>query len=442
MTILIRNALYVSSERVQKGDVFIQDGVIKEIGPALNVEADEVIDAEGLHLLPGVIDAHVHFREPGMEWKENLESGSKAAAAGGVTTILDMPNTIPLTIDQGSLEDKKRRALMKSLVNFNFYIGATHENLEELSLVKNICGIKIFMGSSTGSLLVDQPHDLEKIFAQGNKLIAVHAEKQEIIEKSKQELGSSQLQPEDHMRLRPPLAALEAIKMAVALAKKYQRRLHILHVTSKEEVEYLEEHKQEGLITAEVTPQHMFLFGPEVYREHGVFAQVNPPIREREHAEALWRGLKSGVIDFVATDHAPHTLEEKQQEFGKAPSGMPGIETLLPLFLDKVNKGACTLSEVVKWLCEKPALSFGMQNKGFIRQGYDADLVLVDMNTTRVVVNEALHTLCQWSLFNGWHLKGVPVVTLVNGRIIYRDGAFLNGARGKEVIISPPWEKD
>lgn len=439
-SILIRNAFYVSSKEIQQGDVFIKNGKIKEIGVSLNYNAQEVIDAEGLFLLPGVIDAHVHFREPGMEWKENIETGSKAAVSGGVTSILDMPNTIPMTIDKSTLADKKRRAAMKSLANYNFFIGATQDNQEELAIADNVCGIKIFMGSSTGSLLVDRFEDWERIFAHGKKLIAVHAESQDIILQQKKLYSQENAGFELHMLLRPPNAALEATKSAVRLAQKYQRRLHILHVSTQEEVEYLKILPKDGLITGEVCPQHLFLSGPDIYQRSGGFAQVNPPIREERHGKALWEALKTGVVDFMASDHAPHTINEKKQPFGKAPSGIPGTETLLPLLLNRVSQGHCSLQDVVKWLCEKPAEAYGMVDKGYIRNQYDADLVLVDMKKIRKVENDKQYTLAQWSLFDGWEITGWPLLTIVNGNIVFREGDFITTEKGKEIKIAPPWE--
>ncbi len=438
-SLLIRGAEVVSPAGVARADVLIEGGKISRVGDLPALQADEILDARGLTLLPGVIDPQVHFREPGNTHKEDLESGSRAAAAGGVTAFLDMPNTNPPAVTAQAIRDKIALAETKCHVDFGFFVGATPDNLEELLAAKEACGIKIFMGASTGSLLVHRREDLERIFASGRKLIAVHAEDDETIRANKAAFGDSATLF-DHPRIRSAEAALMATQLAVELSKKNQRRLHVLHLTTEEEVRFLEKEKIPGLISAEVCPQHFLLQFPEDYERLGTLAQMNPPIREARHGKALWRGLQEGVIDCTATDHAPHTLEEKAKGYPQAPAGMPGVETLLPVMLNRVNQGLCSLPDLARWMCEGPARLYGMVGKGKIEPGYDADLVLVDMKAERTVHNGQLQTKVNWSPYDGRTLKGWPVMTLVRGKFVYRDGKFNEPGWGRPIRFDAPWE--
>lgn len=369
-----------------------------------------------------------------MEWKEDLHTGTKAAVSGGVTSFLEMPNTQPPTTTAEALAHKKHLASQKALAHYGFFIGAASDNLCQLKNIPDIPGIKVFMGSSTGNLLLSDPKQLEELFSTAQKLLVVHAEDDREIQENKKSL-SSEKGVYNHPFIRSPKAALNAVKKAVSLANRYQKRIHLCHITSLEEVEFLLTAKN-PLISCEVTPQHLFLSSPEVYDRFKCFAQVNPPIRDLSHAKALWKGLKNGLIDLIATDHAPHSLEEKSKPYGEAPSGAPGVELSLPLFLDQVNKGHCTLKEVVRWMCERPAKIFQIKNKGFIRPGMDADLVLVDLNRSKPVQNRDLHTKCRWSLFDGMTLKGWPVMTLIDGHVTYREGTFFEDYKGRELLFS------
>ena len=438
-TLLIKNGTLVSSQKIWGADIYIRDGKIERVGESLPLGADEVIDAKGLHVLPGVLDPQVHFREPGLTWKEDLHTGSMAAAAGGVTSFFDMPNNDPAITTRELMQSKKALAEAKSLVNYNFFIGATPDNLEEINGVSNVCGIKIFMGSSTGNLLVEREEDLERIFANGSRLIAVHAEDNAVIDANKKNFSGT---PgfTDHPKIRNELAALTATKRAVSLALKHRRRLHILHLTTQEEVEFLYAFKDHPLISSEVCPQHLLLHAPEIYERLGALAQMNPPLREKRHGMALWKGLKDGVIKCMATDHAPHTLEEKALPYGKAPSGMPGVQTLLPLMLDQAAKGQCSLQDVVRWTSENTMACFGVQNKGRLEAGYDADIVLVDLKEEREVRSEQMFTKCGWTPYEGMRLRGWPKITLVLGRTVYREGIINDSVNGSEIEIQAPWE--
>lgn len=437
---MIKNSTAILPTGPAAVDVLVSDGLIREIGASLSAPGAEILDAKGLTLIPGAIDPQVHFREPGMEWKEDLASGSRAAAAGGVTGFLEMPNTQPPTTTAALMAAKKELAARKCLVNYNFFIGATPEALPDLDETPNVCGIKIFMGASTGSLLVDKQEDLERIFSRGRRLIAVHAEDEALIRENKARYGAA-ARPEDHGLIRSPEVALRATQRAVELCRKYHRRLHILHMTTQEEAEFLAGIKAGLPLSAEVCPQHFLLPAPDCYERLGTYAQMNPPLRERRHGEALWRALKAGVIDCIATDHAPHTREEKDKGFPHAPSGMPGVETSLPLMLDRVNQGLCTLPEVVRWMCENPARLYGLKGKGRIEPGYDADLVLVDMAREKVIEDGKLQTKVNWSPYAGWKVKGWPLMTFVNGHLVFAEGEFFADRMGREMAIDAPWEK-
>ena len=333
------------------------------------------------------------------------------------------------------MAEKKQLAAEKSVVNYGFFIGATPDNLEELNAVENVCGIKIFMGASTGDLLVDDPNTLESIFANGTKLIAVHAEDESILQENRRLMkGIDDVRI--HSRIRDESAALSATKLAVRLSIKYLRRLHILHLTTEEECDFLRTLPREHHISTEVCPQHLVLTSPECYEHLGTKAQMNPPIRSKRHTVALWQALKDGIIDCIATDHAPHTLAEKKQPYGMSPSGMPGVETSLALMLDRVNRDLCTLPEVVYWMSESPAKLYKMHGKGRIEVGQDADLALIDMSLKKKVTNGKLHTRVNWSPFDGMEMQGWPVRTIVNGQTVFLNGEVNESVRGKEICFA------
>jgi dihydroorotase len=431
--ILIRNAnVLLPDGSLQKSDISLSGGLIEQVGVQSESAADVVVEAEGLTLLPGVIDPQVHFREPGLEHKEDLSTASRACARGGVTSFLEMPNTNPLTTTQAALDDKLDRAAQKSLVNYGFFIGATAENLPDLRNATPACGIKIFMGSAHGALLVDHEAALEPIFAEGSRLIAVHAEDQARILQRRQEFAG-ETNPAIHSVIQDNQAALNATQLALKLSKKYQRRLHILHLSTAEEAELLRQDKPDW-VTAEVTPQHLLL-NTDFYETLGTLLQMNPPIRSTHDNEVLWQALLDGVIDFIATDHAPHTLEEKAKGYPNSPSGMPGVETSLPLMLTQAMKGRCTVAQVANWMSTAVAKAYRIPNKGKIAPGYDADLVLVDLETYKPVLREDLQTKCGWSPFEGWSLTGWPVVTFVGGQIAFDHGELKSDIRGRALTF-------
>lgn len=433
---LIRHAtVLVPSGELRPADVRIVGDRIVAVGAAAVAQASPQatdIDATGLTLLPGVIDPQVHFREPGLEHKEDLKTASYACARGGVTSFLEMPNTRPLTTTQAALDDKLQRASQKSIVNYGFFMGATAENLDDLRTANPACGIKIFMGSNHGALLVDTEAAMEPIFAKGKRLIAVHAENQARINARRQEFAGI-TDPVIHSTIQDSQAALEATQLALKLSKKNQRRLHILHLSTAVEAELLRQDKP-AWVTAEVTPQHLLL-NTAAYETIGTQAQMNPPLRSPHDNEVLWQALLDGVIDFIATDHAPHTLAEKAKPYPQSPSGMPGVETSLPLMLSQAKAGRCTVAQVAHWMSLAPAQAYGIPNKGKIEAGYDADLTLVDLETTQPVRREDLQTKCGWSPFEGWQLTGWPVVTFVNGNIVFDHGKFNNSVQGRALTF-------
>lgn len=409
--------------RFVPGDLQITDGVITEVGQ-VDDPRGERIDATGLLVMPGVIDPQVHFREPGAEHKEDIASGSRACAAGGVTSFLEMPNTRPPTVDSEQMAWKQARAAATSLVNYGFYIGATPENGDALVAAgdrDDIPGIKIFMGSSTGSLLVSERDDLEAIFSRGRLPIAVHAEDEARLNERIAAFAGADVS--QHPEIRDVETARLATSLALELSEQFDRRLHILHLTTADEVALLKERRSpSGRVSAEVTPQHLLLHAPEIYERLGTLAQMNPPLRTAEHGEALWRGLHDGLIDCIATDHAPHTLEEKAEPYGKAPSGMPGVETSLAAMLDAAHRGLCRSEQVVHWMTEAPAQVWSMVGKGRLEVGFDGDIACVDLARRRAIDDGPIRSRCGWSPFAGMPLTGWPVTTLVRGVAVFRDG--------------------
>ena len=414
------------------GDLTVVDGHFHEVGE-VSGDVGQVVDVGGLLLMPGVIDPQVHFREPGATHKEDIHSGSRACVAGGVTAYLEMPNTNPPTTTPEAMAAKKASARATSLAHYGFFIGATSENVNVQNTVENVPGIKVFMGSSTGGLLVDAQEDLERIFSTGWRLIAVHAEDEARLRLRKEAFGAER-DPAVHAVVRDAETARLASERALRLSAAHRRRLHILHLTTADEVELLEQYKgQDGRVSAEVCPQHLLLHAPEVYERLGTRAQMNPPLRTKDHAEALWDGLHRGLIDCIATDHAPHTIEEKDLPYGEAPSGMPGVETSLPLMLDAAHRGRCSVEDVVRWMCERPARLYGIEGRGAILPGWPADLVVVDLQRTERVGARGYFTKSGWSPYDGMTLTGWPVMTLVAGRVAYRDGEVFDDVRGEEL---------
>jgi len=420
MRTLIKNAQVVLPEGTVETSVLVEGQKIAQIDPAIQTSADEVVDATGLYLLPGVVDDQVHFREPGLTHKEDLHNASRACAKGGVTTFLEMPNTNPTTTTCERLADKLALAGEKSLVNFGFYIGATTENVDELVRATDTPGIKIFIGSSTGNMLVDEQEALERIFAETTLPITAHCEDETTVRRNTERYAGTN-DVADHSRIRNVEAAVIATRRAIDLAERHDHRFHVLHVSTGAEAEILS--TQRDQITAEVCPHHLF-FNTDDYERLGSLIQMNPSIKSAEDNRRLWEALLAGHIQVVATDHAPHTLEEKQQPYPKSPSGLPAVENSLALMLNQVNQGRVTIEQVVDWMCDAPARTWDIVGKGQITQGYDADLVLVDLGRQAEIRNEDQQAKCGWSPWHGEQLTGWPVRTWVLGHEVYRDGQF------------------
>jgi dihydroorotase len=433
---LIRNAQVVLPDGIVAVSVLIDGHRIAAVDAAVHTRADEVVDAAGLYLLPGVIDDQVHFRDPGLTHKEDLFTASRACAKGGVTTFLEMPNTIPNATTQELLNAKLALAAEKSLVNYGFYIGATPHNIADLSTATNTPGIKIFIGSSTGDLLVDDQEALERIFAETTLPLTAHCEDEATVRANAERLrGVADVAI--HSQIRDVQAATIATKRAIDLATRHRHRFHVLHVSTGDETDILgdyfaavgEERVRLRLITAEACPHHLLL-NVDDYPRLGTLAQMNPSLKTADDNRRLWQALADGRIQVIATDHAPHTLEEKQKPYPASPSGMPIVENSLALMLNEVYSGRCTLPQVVHWMCDAPARVWDIVDKGRIAGGYDADLVLVDLDRKHTIRNENQLTKCGWSAWDGVELTGLPVRTWVRGREVFRDGRMADDVRG------------
>ncbi len=429
MKTLIRGARVLLPDGIAETNLLLEGGKIAAIDADSRSAADEVIEASGLVVMPGVIDDQVHFREPGLTHKEDLTTGSWAAAAGGVTTYLEMPNTNPPAIDQDGIEWKYRRAAEVSQVNFGFYIGATESNVQQLAAAQNVPGIKIFIGSSTGSLLVDSQLALERIFAETTLPICAHCEDESTVKRNKQRLGD-QLTVADHSRVRDVEAAVVATSRAIDLARRHKHRFHVLHVSSAAELPLLLD--PAPYITAEICLHHVF-FSTEDYQRLGTLVQMNPSLKSPADARALWQALHTGRIQVIATDHAPHTLEEKSKPYPQSPSGLPAIENSLALMLNQAHQGKCTLQQIAHWMCDAPARVWGLVGKGRIAVGYDADLAIIDLNLSKAIRNESQFTKTKWSPWAGETLTGWPVRTIVQGQTVFVNGQLVEGKRGSRV---------
>ena len=430
----------VSDSGVRRADVLVRDGVIRGVEPGLTLPLGaEVVDARGMLVLPGLIDPQVHFREPGLEHKEDLASGSLAALAGGVTTFLEMPNTKPPTTTPELLADKLARANGRAWSDHGFFLGATHENADRLGEWEGLpgcVGIKVFMGSSTGDLLVPDDATLERVLRSGRSRVAVHAEDEPRLKQRYAALGASASVLRHH-EVRDVECALLATRRLLTLAEKTGRRVHVLHVSTAEEVALLRERRLGDLVTAEVTPNHLMLEAPDCYARHGALAQMNPPVRERRHRDALREALRDGTLTCIGSDHAPHTLDEKGQPYPKTPSGIPGVQTTLGLLLRAVADGWLGLPDLVRVCCSKPAEVYSLAGKGRIAPGYDADLVLVDPSNKGPLELSWLHSRAGYSPYAGIELAGWPAVTVLRGQVAYRSGAPVGAPRGQPVRQEP-----
>ena len=414
-------------------DVGVIDGKIAFIGDLSQASAGEVFDATGLTVLPGVIDTQVHFREPGLEWKEDLKTGSRAAALGGVVAVFEMPNTNPNTTDPDTMADKLARAKDRMWTDHAFYVGGTHENadyLGELERLPGCCGVKVFMGASTGDLLIADDEGVRKVLSNVRRRATFHSEDEyRLVERR----GLARTGDwTSHPEVRDAESAIRSTRRLVGLAKETGARIHVLHVTTRDEMDYLRFHKD--VATVEITPQHLTLVGPEAYERLGSYAQMNPPIRSQEHVDALWLwGMQQGVADVLGSDHAPHTREEKAKPYPASPSGMPGVQTLVPLMLTHVANGRLSLERFIDLTSAGAQRVFGTANKGRMAVSYDADLTIVDLKAKRTITHDQQATRCGWTPFDGMEATGWPMATIVRGRVVMQDGELIGSAHGRPV---------
>lgn len=415
-----------------RADVGVIDGRIAFVGDLSQASAGEVVDATGLTVLPGVIDTQVHFREPGLEWKEDLETGSRAAALGGVTAVFEMPNTEPSTTDPEALADKLARARDRMWTDHAFYMGGTHENakyLGELERLPGCCGVKVFMGASTGTLLVADDDGVREVLRHVKRRATFHSEDEYRLVERRPLARTGDWT--SHPEVRDPESAIMSTRRLVRLARETGARIHVLHVTTAEEVEFLADHKD--VATMELTPQHLTLDGDEAYERLKGLAQMNPPIRNNYHIAGLWRGIEQGVADVLGSDHAPHTLEEKARPYPASPSGMPGVQTLVPVMLTHVANGRLSLDRFIDLTSHGANRVFGIAGKGRMAEGYDADLTIVDLKAKHVLKHEDMATRSGWTPFDGMECTGKAMATIVRGRVVMRDGELVGRAHGRPV---------
>jgi len=430
--LLIKGGITATPNGIAEADVGVRGGRIAAIGSLSGAKAAETFDAKGLHVLPGVMDTQVHFREPGNEHKEDLETGSRAAVLGGVTAVFEMPNTNPPTTTRAAIEDKLARAKNRMHCDYAFYAGATPGNvgaLGELERLPGVCGVKAFLGSSTGTLLLSHPDDILAALKSGKRRMAVHSEDEDRLEARKGERIKGD--PRSHPVWRDAETARASTERVICLAREAGRRLHVLHVTTLEELPLLAD--AHDFVTVETTPQHLTLAAPECYERLGTYAQMNPPIRGPEHREALWKAVQEGLVDVIGSDHAPHTREEKDKTYPDTPSGMPGVQTLATILLDHVNAGRLTIERFVDLTSAGAARIFGIAGKGRIARGYDADFTIVDLKKKRKIENSWIASRCGWTPFDGMTTTGWSVATIIRGRTVMRDHALTAEGQGAPV---------
>ena len=427
-SLIIKNGSCYIDGKLTQTDIGLSGNKIKKIGK-IELNSSKVYDATDKVVLPGIIDTQTHFREPGSTDVEDLESGSRAAVLGGVTSLFEMPNTNPPTSNLVEFDKKLQLAKNRMHSNYAFYFGATPENIEQLSKLKDVegcCGVKLFAGSSTGKLLVDKEADIEKVISNSDRVVSIHSEDEEILNLRKKFIKEGDVH--SHPEWRNTECAISSTRRVVKIAERYNKKIHVLHVTTKEEVDFLAMHKKN--VTFEITPQHLTLYAPDCYDKLGTYAQMNPPLRTKEHYDRLWVAIKNNIVDVLGSDHAPHSKENKNKNYPNTPSGMPGVQTIFPIMLDHVNNGKLTLEQLIKLMCENPCKIFGIKNKGYLKEGYDADLTIADMDKEVTIKDEMIASKCGWTPFNNHKVKGFPVGTIVNGNLVMSDGKVIVESKG------------
>lgn len=430
--VILKSGTVVNQDGEGVRDIGISAGRIAEIGSLGGASAGEVIDCKGLHILPGVMDTQVHFREPGLTHKEDLETGSRGAVLGGVTAVFEMPNTNPLTVTEEAFTAKVKAGQHRMHCDFAFFIGGTRDNvnhLPDLERAPGCAGVKVFIGSSTGSLLVEDDDSLRRIFKVIRRRAAFHAEDEYRLNDRKHLRIEGD--PRSHPVWRDEDAALIATQRLVNLARETGKRIHVLHISTKQEIEYLRDHKD--VASCEATPHHLTLAGPEAYERLGTKAQMNPPVRDTSHRDGIWRGIEQGIVDVLGSDHAPHTLEEKDKVYPASPSGMTGVQTLVPIMLDHVNAGRLSLARFVDLTSAGPARLFNIACKGRIAAGYDADFTIVDMKREETITDKWIASRAGWTPYDGVKVKGWPVGTFVRGKRVMWQGEVATPSTGETV---------
>ena len=431
--LVIKNGSVVLPDyKIYKIDIGINEGKICEVGYVDQKLANEVIDAKGLIVIPGAIDTQVHFREPGLTHKEDIFHGTKGAILGGITTVFEMPNTSPATINKEQLDIKLEIANKKSFCNYSFFIGAAKENITELSKLERLagcCGVKIFMGSSTGDLLVEDDDSLRKIISNIDRKFAVHSEDEYRLRDRKKILDDPSISVNSHPVWRDDDTAIRSTQRLLKIAREAGKtNLHILHISTADEIKMIEKNKD--ICTCEVTPQHLFFCSPDCYDLLGTNAQMNPPIRNDEHRKGLWYGIEKKVVDVIGSDHAPHTVEEKKKKYPLSPSGMTGVQTLLPIMLNFVNKNKLTIQDLVRLISVNPCEIYKIKNKGKISLGYDADLTIIDLEKEFEITDKWIASKSGWTPYNNLRIKGMPIFTIVNGKVAMRDNEVSENLNG------------
>jgi dihydroorotase len=429
-SLLIKNAECYIDQKLILTDIAIKDNIISKISENISDPADQVLDAKGLSIFPGIIDTQVHFREPGDPDKETLESGSKAAVLGGVTSVFEMPNTSPPTDSPERFQEKLDRAKDRMHCNYAFYYGATENNSVSLDVTTNLegcCGVKMFVGSSTGNLLVKDDKYIEQVIKNSPRVVSVHSEDEDMLNANKDKIIEGDVQ--SHYVWRSVECAMASTKKVAGFAKKHNKRVHVLHVSTKDEIEFLRDYKD--IVSIETTPNHLSLFAPDCYKEQGTFVQMNPPVRGKEHMDGIWKGVLDGTVDVIGSDHAPHTKEQKLQTYPASPSGMPGVQTIFLLMLKHYFDGKIELSKVISLLSESPCKLFGIEKRGYIKEGFYADLTVVNMKKEFEITNDWIASNCKWTPFHGWKIKATPCGTIVNGNVSVWDKKLVEQKFGK-----------
>jgi len=441
--LILRGGIVLTPNGREEIDVGVKGGKIVALGALTTASALEAISCKGLHVLPGVIDTQVHFREPGLEYKEDLESGTRGAVLGGVTGVFEMPNTKPSTLTTEDFEEKMRRAKGRAWCDYAFYIGGAAENVMELARLERLpgcSGVKVFMGASTGTLLVPDDATLDAILKNSYRRMAVHCEDEARMNERKPMTRASGATAHVHPEWRDAQSALLATQRLIKLARKRGRRVHVLHVTTADEMVFLRDHKD--IATVETTPQHLTLAAPECYDRLGTLAQMNPPIRDARHREGLWQGVRDGIVDVIGSDHAPHTLEEKAKPYPDSPSGMTGVQTLVPILLDHVNAGRLTLERFVDLTSAGAARIFNLAGKGRIALGYDADITLVDLGARRRIENKWIASKAGWTPYDGMQVTGWPTATIIRGNVVMREDQLVATPRGEPIRFQETLPKE